>query len=48
MWVTVMRCPASATRNAVSEPALMIRIRTRCPGLAVNVVGAAVIRPLIR
>jgi hypothetical protein len=29
VWVTVIECPATATRNAVSEPALMIRIRIR-------------------
>ncbi len=36
VWVTVIRCPASATRNAVSAAALMRRIRMRCPGFCVE------------
>ncbi|EUA27861.1 multicopper oxidase, type 3 domain protein [Mycobacterium xenopi 4042] len=46
--MTVIECPASATRKAVSEPALMNRIRIRCPGLTLKVLGAAGIRPLTR
>lgn len=45
---TVMRCPPTATRNAVSEPALTNRMRTRCPGRPENVCGVEGERPLIR
>ena len=48
VWVTVIRCPARATRNAVSAPALMMRSLMRWPGLALKTVGAAGIRPLAR
>jgi hypothetical protein len=48
VWVTVIEWPVSATRNAVSEPVFMKRILMRWPGLALKVVGAAGIRPLIR
>ena len=48
VWVTVSRCPVTATRNAVSDAALMMRILTRWPGFARKVLGAAGIRPLTR
>ena len=34
VWVTVILCPPSATRNAVSPPALTSRSRNRLPGRA--------------
>lgn len=39
-WVTVSLCPPRTTRNGVSDPALMIRKRSRSPGFASNVAGA--------
>ena len=46
--VTVMRCPPSATRKAVSAAALITRNLARAPGRLVNVMGSSVVRPLTR
>lgn len=46
--VTIIRCPPTATSKVVSAAALMIRNRTRCPGLASRPVASAGILPLAR
>jgi len=47
-WVTVRRCSPNATRNAVSDPALMMRNRSRWPGWALKNSGSAEGRPFTR